>query len=132
MPTLRSMDTNGSFYVAARQAFPLLAGKADRHYIKYWDMQPSEEGAYSWFASLANALNEEMRRQAFLAESEKLFQFVAQTFGSSSDEVKRCIDVSFVENLFWQVPPSKSAAYWNQLPTMLQTLYVGFHSKPPV
>ena len=62
------MDTNALFFMTARRAFPLLAGKADRHFLKYWDEQPSEENAYSWFASVANVLNEEMRRNSSLSE----------------------------------------------------------------
>jgi len=126
------MDTNASFFRAARRAFPSLAGKADRHFLKYWNEQPSEENAYSWFASVANALNQDMRRSACPSECAEFFKFVAHSFCSASGEVKRCIDVSFVENLFWQVSPAKSAAYWRALPPSLQALYVGFHHKPPL
>lgn len=45
---------------------------------------------------------------------------------------RKYLDVSFVENLFWQVPPAKAAAYWKKLPLQLQALYVDFHSKPPI
>jgi hypothetical protein len=126
------MDTNASFFQAARKVFPSLAKKADRHFIDYWDEQPSDENAYSWFHSVANALNEEMRQERYLTECSEFFDFVALAFDSASEEVKRCIDVSFVENLFWQVPPRKSAAYWNNLPPNLQTLYAEFHHRTPL
>lgn len=128
----QGMDTTASFYLTAREEFPSLARMADRHYLKYWGEQPSGEAASSWFESAANALNEEMKRGACLGECAQFFIFVAQAFGSASDEVKRCIDVSFVENLFWQVSPAKAAAYWKKLPPVLQALYVEFHHKPPV
>jgi hypothetical protein len=126
------MNTNSSFYLAAREQFPALAEKADRLYFKYWHEQPSEEGAYSWFESVANALNEEMRRDACLAECAGFFNFVARTLSAASDEVKQCIDVSFVENLFWRVPPAKATAYWKILPPPLKALYLGFHAQPPL
>lgn len=126
------MDTNAAFYLAAREAFPSLAAKVDRHFIKDWDQQPAENTAYSWFGCAANALNEEMRREASLAECAGFFTFVAHAFCSGGDEVKRCIDVSFVENLFWQVSPAKSAAYWPKLPAVLQALYLGFHHTSPL
>ncbi|HEY0586773.1 MAG TPA: hypothetical protein VGD52_11610 [Pseudoduganella sp.] len=120
------------FYLAARERFPALAQKADRHFLKYWTEQPSVEAPYSWFESAANALNDEMRREGYLSECAEFFRFVAGVFASASEEVRRCIDVSFVENLFWQVPPAKAAAYWKELPPQLQALYVGFHSQRPL
>lgn len=126
------MQTNSAFYLAARDRFPALARKADHKYLKHWHDQPSAEDPYSWFESAANALNEDMKREDSLVECSEFFEFVTNVFASASEEVKRCIDVSFVENLFWQVPPAKAAAYWNKLPPRLQALYVGFHSKPPI
>ncbi len=125
------MQTNSAFYLAARARFPDFAEKADRKYFEYWDEQPRAEGAYSWFESAANALNAEMKREGDLAGCSEFFEFVDSIFASASEEVRRCIDVSFVENLFWQVPPAKAAAYWNKLPPQLQALYVGFHNRPP-
>lgn len=126
------MQTNACFYLAVRERFPILAQKADRKYIKDWDMQPSEGDAYIWFRFVANALNDEMRRGAFFPEGAEAFIFIADAFASAGEEVKQCIDVSFVENLFWQVPPAKAAAYWKNLPPQLQELYLGFHSTPPI
>lgn len=126
------METNASFYLAVRKRFPILAQKADRKYLKDWDEQPSEANAYSWFQFLANALNDEMRQEAYLPESGEAFIFIAHVFASGSEEVRRCIDVSFVENLFWEVPPAKASTHWKKLPPLLQALYVDFHSKPPI
>ncbi|WP_426341068.1 DUF7674 family protein [Pseudoduganella sp. S-14] len=126
------METNASFYLAVRERFPTLAQKTDRKYLKDWGEQPSEQDAYGWFQFVANTLNDEMRREAYLPESAEAFLFIAHVFASASEEVRRCIDVSFVENLFWQVPPAKAAAYWKKLPLQLQALYVDFHSKPPI
>ncbi|WP_431478581.1 DUF7674 family protein [Massilia eburnea] len=126
------MQTNSAFYLAARERFPALAQKADRKYLKYWNEQPLAAEPYSWFESAANALNDDMQREDSLVECSQFFEFVTNVFASASEEVRQCIDVSFVENLFWQVPPAKAAAYWSKLPPPLQTLYLGFHNKPPI
>jgi hypothetical protein len=51
---------------------------------------------------------------------------------NSSEEVFKCLDVAFVENLFWQVPASKATPYWEQLPARFKALYQGFHHRTPV
>ncbi|SFG17366.1 hypothetical protein SAMN05518865_10955 [Duganella sp. CF458] len=92
---------------------------------------PPAADLYDWFDSAADALKEDMRREDSLVECSEFFKFVTNVFPSASEEVSQCIDVSFVENLFWQVPPAKAAAYWDKLPP-LQALYEGFHNKPPI
>jgi hypothetical protein len=49
-----------------------------------------------------------------------------------SAEVRNCIDVSFVENLFWQVPANRAEGYWQQLPGPLKQLYLQFHRRAPI
>jgi hypothetical protein len=34
------MQENFSFYLAARERFPALAQRADRHYLNYWGEMP--------------------------------------------------------------------------------------------
>ena len=126
------METLSEFYFAARSAFPALAEKTDRAFVKYWGEPPSEAGAYSWFGSVSTALNNEMQKGSFLSESETFFSFVCQAFQQGNPEVKNCIDVSLVENLFWQVSPQKAAPYWHVLPAELQQLYIGFHGNSPL
>ena len=126
------METLSEFYFAARSAFPALAEKTDRAFVKYWGEPPSEARAYSWFGSAATALNNEMQKGAFLSESESFFAFVRQAFQRGNPEVKNCVDVSLVENLFWQVSPQKAAPYWHALPAELQQLYIGFHGNSPL
>ncbi|MGW8390196.1 DUF7674 family protein [Pseudoduganella sp. HUAS MS19] len=126
------MQANSSFYLAARERFPALAQSSDRNFLSCWAEQPSPESAYSWFECVANVLNEEMKRENDLAECSGFFEFTANVFVSASQEVRQCIDVALVENLFWQVPPAKAAAYWKKLPPQLQALYVNFHRKPPL
>lgn len=121
-----------AFFEATHARFPALAEKADRVHLAYWGAAATEDlGFYSWFESIAKALNEEMRGETDAAQCRSFFEFVRSTFHVSSDEVKKCIDVSLVENMFWCVPPEKARAYWKILPPLLQDLYINFHRYPP-
>ena len=121
------------FYNRIRTLFPELVDRANREHLNYWGEDPNEiEDSYTWFASVANALNKEMCRGYFLAESEAFFDYVASVLPQCSDEVANCIDVSLVENLFWQVSRNKAVAYWTVLPSSLQKLYLEFHNQPPI
>jgi len=62
---------------------------------------------------------------------EDLFTFITEPLGSSRQEVLACIDVAFVENLFWCVPEDKAPPYWLRLPSILKDLYVAFHNRSP-
>ncbi|WP_230971173.1 DUF7674 family protein [Nitrogeniibacter aestuarii] len=127
------MENNAAFFESARAKFPELAEKVDRQHVKYWGKQPSAaEDAYCWFESVSRALNSEMQREAYISESHAFFQFVECSFLTGSAEVKKCIDVAFAENLFWQVSPQKSAPYWQVLPQVLKNLYVDFHARTPL
>src|SRR5690606_38430088 len=127
------METNVEFFLCARERFPDLAEKADRQHIKQWGEPPTvQDDSYIWFESVSNALNNEMQRSSYLKEAQKFFEFVESVFRQGSSEVKKCIDVALVENLFWQVPAQKVAPYWQVLPSALQALYVGFHGRAPL
>jgi hypothetical protein len=127
------MKTNAAFYRSTRAQFPDLTEKADRQHIKYWGEPPTEEqDSYIWFESVSRALNNEMQRGAYVNESLDFFQFVESAFRTGSDEVKNCIDVAFVENLFWEVTPKKVGPYWQALPQILQKLYIDFHARSPL
>ena len=123
------MDTLAQLYKEVREKFPDITAKTDREHLRYWgDFAPEDE--YSWFHSLANALNSEMRRQVSYSVHEPLFLFLSDVLRGCSEEVFKCIDVSFVENLFWQVSPDKAEPYWLPMPARLKELYIVFHSKP--
>lgn len=125
------METIDAFYLAVRANFPELSVDADREYLKYWgenyDIDP-----YSWFQSLAKAVNAEMQMGLGVAQIDAIFKYIDDAFLRGSEEVKNCIDVSFVENLFWRVAPQKAEPYWQILPEALKRLYLGFHAQPPL
>ena len=92
-------------------------------------MTPSS--AYSWFESLANALNEEMVKEVPASIHAPLLKYISGVFGTAGLKIRECIDVAFVENLFWQVPSNKCQPYWQQLPEDLRKLYRNFHQREP-
>lgn len=110
--------------------FPQIASAADRRYAMHWGDYPPE-GTYSWFESLANALNDEMRDCVSAAVHLPLMRLLEGTL-DSSEEVYGCLDVAFVENLFWQVGGERAAPYWELMPNRFRELYLRFHSRPPV
>jgi hypothetical protein len=125
------MQTVLDLYETARQRFPAATERADRLHIRQWGgLDP--QFAYSWFENLANAVNEDMCREVSYKVHEPLFRFMAGLALRCTGEIHRCIDVAFVENLFWQVPARKCAAYWQPLPSTLKHLYLEFHRRPPV
>lgn len=126
------MQTNAEFYRRAHARLPDMAQKADRHFASHWFEAPCEEHALGWFGCAAEVLNAEMRSGADVRLVRAVFVFVERSFLAGSPEVKHCIDVSFVENLFWQVPMDLRRGYWRVLPPVLRNLYLDFHGRPPV
>ena len=119
------------FYNTTRSKFPDLTKMADLKHIEMWgEIDP--EFAYSWFESLANALNEEMFKDVKAVKYKELFNYISSNFNAGDKEVKNCIDVSFTENLFWKVPSEKAEPFWKLFPVNLRELYVNFHGKEPL
>ena len=117
-------------YRSVRDRFPEVATSADREHVSNWgELGPND--AYSWFHSLANELNRQMSRSVAFETHKPLFHFISQAALACDEEARICIDVSFVENLFWGVPKSKAEPYWRELPPGLKRLYLSFHHLPP-
>jgi hypothetical protein len=125
------METGVDLYNAVRDRYPEISEAADRAHAKTWG-EPDPEFAYSWFESLANTLNSSMNKDINANSYMKLFSFFNQTLQGCAPEIKNCIDVAFVENLFWQVPSNKAEPYWAKLPASLKELYIGFHNRTPL
>jgi len=118
-------------YNKARDRFPEVTGLADKEHLRNWG-EPDPEFAYSWFESLANAINKQMVKGTSPQEYTGVFQFLSSEYSEGDSEARNCIDVAFTENLFWQVSPEQAAPYWSMLPANLKDLYIGFHRKPPL
>ncbi|MDP3795519.1 MAG: hypothetical protein Q8R13_06415 [bacterium] len=117
-------------YREVRENFPEATHNADLEH-KRLGFAIAPEYTYLWFEHLANALNREMTAGVPFRAHEPLFRYFVGALSVGSDEVKECIDVSFVENLFWQVDMVRCQDYWQGLPQSLKELYVGFHGSEP-
>ena len=111
-----------------RSRFPSIAGSSDRHYER--KLGPPVT-TYSWFEGLADAMNAEMTRSVDPKTHDALLSYLERAL-NSSEEVFKCLDVAFVENLFWQVPANKATPYWRRLPARFRALYEGFHHRTPL
>ena len=125
------MQTILDFHQAIQQRFPELASAADQDFSDRWGAwDPCF--AYSWFECLSRVVNGRMLQDAAPASLLPLFSFISAVLQDSSDEVADCIDVAFVENLFWQVPGPQALGFWAVLPPALRQLYLDFHHRAPV
>lgn len=116
-----------------KEHYPTISAKADAEYFRQWgDFAGEEYYSYSWFEALANALNREMCNGIPASNFIDLFATVSANYSQGDEDIRKAIDVAFVENLFWQVPGSKAVDYWATLPDTLKQLYVNFHHRTPL
>lgn len=117
-------------YYDFRRRFPEMTQAADKRHVKIWG-SIDDETAYSWFESLAGAVNDQMEGAQKDTDLLSVFSFFDKQLQGSDTEVKNCIDVSLVENLFWEVRPSSAAYAWNAMPKSMQQMFLKFHGQPP-
>jgi len=79
-------------------------------HLRQWG-EPDPGFSYAWFESLAKAVNGEMSRQVDVRVHRPLFAYLSAVLPNAAEPVRQCIDVAFVENLFWQVPGVKCRPY---------------------
>ncbi|EAR09233.1 DUF7674 family protein [Reinekea blandensis] len=125
------MNSSIELFHAIREKFPEFLEAADKEHVRIWD-EVTPETHYSWFESLANAINELMSSGEMLDSMARLFEYLSEVDLSSGIEIKQLIDVSFVENLFWEVSPGNAAKPWYLLPENLKKYYVEFHLGTPL
>ena len=113
-----------------RKQSPEVTRAADAKHIRIWD-KVDDETAFGWFESLAAALNDKMGDQEQHADIMSIFRYFERKLQSRDDDVRRCIDVSFVETLFWQVKPEPAAKVWAMMPKPMQQLDLSFHGRAP-
>ena len=118
-------------YHLARETLAEIVPQADREHIRIFG-EVDEEFAYSWFESLAKAVNRRMVKGEPPLKNSYIFRLMSVQYSQGDDEVRKCIDTAFTENLFWEVPAEKVAPYWQVLPTNLKELYIGFHHRTPL
>lgn len=126
-------EQRDKFCKTIKERYPEISEKADAEYLKQWgEYDDPEYYSYSWFESLANVLNKQMYWSVPAEKFSELFADICSAFNSGDEDVKKCIDVAFVENLYWQVAPEKAKNYWNIMPETLKKLYVNFHHRTPL
>lgn len=125
------VETVQDLYRQVRARFTEISVSADRMHERRWGDTLDAGAEYAWFEALAEALDEAMRKDVPYAVHRPLLEFLAGAFSGGSEPVRQCIDVSFVENLFWNVPSAKCQPYWKQLPPQLSRLYLAFHRRAP-
>ena len=125
------MDPIVNLYSRVRTDFPVISVSADVFHKNRWDDMLDIGGEYAWFEALADALNDEMRRDVPYPTHKAMLEYLAGAYASGPLAVQQCIDVSFVENLFWRVPSEKCAPYWKKLPLAIRQLYLFFHNREP-
>jgi hypothetical protein len=112
-------------YLEIRSRFPELASKADEQHKRLWG-PPKEEDPYMWFESLAKAINTEMETDVEVAKFTALLRLLDSSLEAGTEELRSCIDVGFMENLFWQVASKKAEPYWAATPDRLKKFYIAF------
>ena len=120
------MDSTYLLNQRVRALFPQISASADRCNNGKW------EGTNSlWFECLAQAINEDIVKEVPYSTHRRLFEFMDGAYAQGDEDVRSCVDSSFVENLFWQIASVKCAPYWAALPPRLRRLYVAFHGFEP-
>jgi len=113
-----------------RRQFPELTQAADARHVRiFGSVDP--ETAFLWFESLAGAVNDQMGVEEQAYELASVFHYFEGELLGGDEEVKHCIDASFVENLFWEVRSEPAATVWAIVPKPMQQLYLSFHGRPP-
>ena len=118
-------------YDSVRERFPVISQKADGLHIRLWG-PPEADSAYVWFESLANAINLEMTAEVDPVAYKSLLNFLDGALANGSAELRNCLDVGFMENLFWQVASVKARPYWEITPKRLREFHVAFHGRSPL
>ncbi|WP_417268749.1 MULTISPECIES: hypothetical protein [Alphaproteobacteria] len=119
-----------AMYEEFRYLYPELTKAADARHVEIWG-SVGHETAFVWFESLANTLNAQIGLTEQSSRFASVFDYFDRKYRGGNKEVKNCIDVSLVENLFWQVCPRNTGPVWTILPKQLQRLYINFHGHPP-
>lgn len=115
-----------------KSKFPEVSQLSDQLYDDYWNyLVETEFSSYSWLESLAKAINRRMSHTNIHDDITEIFRITSNAYSIGDSELRKAIDVAFVENLFGQVSKENCSHFWRTLPSNLQHLYIGFHGRPP-
>ena len=127
---MKKQDELQSFYELTRITFTLHAKQADEIYFDL-GFEKEDEAYNVWFESFVEVTNILMKNTQTSDVSEH-FMFFLSYLDDASDLIRKCIDVSYVENLFWGVDQDSIKTYWALLPERMQVLYKNFHASSPI
>jgi hypothetical protein len=105
-----------------RSYFPDASEKTDES-MNRMGFEDESEAYGIWVEAFANETNSLMRER-WQAEVEKHLIFFERQFDMGSDSVKSCIDVSYVENLMWDLDIEDKKWAWSLFPENLKLLYI--------
>lgn len=125
------LETVREMYENFISIFPEISNSVDEDRVKYLDDVGFGTPFY-WFECLANYINKEMIKGTNPNRFKEVFEYFRSIYHFGNSKIKECIDVSFTENLFHDVHPSKAKSYWIVLPDLLKDLYTNFHRRSPL
>ena len=116
------------FIRTIRNALPNAAEKTDA-IMHECGFESDEEAEYLWVEAFADVTNMYVH-QRNQHEVEEQLRFFSEQFDRGTDTVKNCIDVSYVENLMWNLKAEDKKWVWHQIPENLQRLYIAMWGIP--
>ncbi|MEE4358358.1 MAG: hypothetical protein V2I97_17945 [Desulfococcaceae bacterium] len=117
-----------NFLKAIRRALPDAAAKTDE-IMRGRGFDSDEEPEYIWVEAFADVTNMFIR-QRNQAELRKEFLFFSNQLDRGSQTVKNCIDVSYAENLMWDLTSEDRKWVWSQIPENLKKCYTAMWGNP--
>jgi hypothetical protein len=116
------------FIKTIRRALPDAAAETDDIMHKR-DFDSEADAGSLWVEALADVTNMCIRRRD-QDEVRKQLDFFSKQLDQGTDTVKNYIDVSYVENLMWDLAPKDKKWVWPLILENLKKLYVTMWGKP--
>ena len=116
------------FVAAIRQMLPNAAAKTDQIMIGR-GFELEEEAHYLWIEALADVSNS-LIREKNENEFKKHMDYFSVQYDQGSESVKNCIDVSYVENLMWDLKAEDKKWALPLIPDNLMKLYDAMGGQP--
>ena len=110
------------FFERIRDALPEVASKTDE-IMRERGFNSDDETEYLWLEALADITNMYIQRRN-QDKLRKALHFFSKEFDSGTNTIKNCIDVSYMENLMWDLNSADKKWVWPQIPENLKKLYV--------
>lgn len=116
------------FIKSIRQELCDAAKKTDQIMLSR-GFDPDGEFYYLWVEAFADTTNQ-LIRERNEQEFQKHLVFFSKQLDRGNDLIKKCIDVSYVENLMWNLENKDKKWAWPQIPKNLKRLYLVMWGKP--